>query len=505
MRSRSIKNRDTLALLFCGFSLIIVLMMALASVSLSQLGQSKMRLDDIVHVHNKKAALIGAMQYANRERVISLQHMLITDDFFEKDEAAQTNMAMANRFVRARGQLEAMSPAPGEEALLAELREAASIGAPLNNEVRDLLMEEEEGAWENATRILTEDVLPAQNRIYDIFNELIQLYETGNTQAVESSTDGYMSARWLILTVLKVAVLLGIGIALYVTTLILKNERAMKDHHDTLESLVHDRTQDLQRISTEAVAARREAEEANNAKSTFMANMSHELRTPLNAVLGFSEIMSLEIMGAMPTAYKEYPEHINASAKHLLQMIEQLLDLSRIEAGHLDLKEEDIELSALLVETATVIRSAFSRDEKTLVIAPESVRLGLHIDARHMKQTLINIVSNACKFSDPHDVVTLSVMVEDQNAVIMVRDQGMGIAPEEIPRLFNPYERSEAQTARDKPGTGLGLAISRSLIEAHGGTLTLDSVLGEGTVVAITLPASRITSVEDSVHGLRVA
>ena len=493
---KSFKNKDTIVLLFCGFSLIIVLMVALASVSLSQLKNSQMRLDDIVQIHSEKAALIGDMQYANRERIINLQHMLITDDYFELDEAAQNNMRMANRFVQARGKLEGMASAPGEEALLAALREAARFAAPLNDKVRTMLLDEVENAHAISRMILIREVLPAQNRIYQIFNDLIRLYETDNTEAVNRSAKEYASARSLILSMLKVTFLVGVGIGLYVTILILKNERVLENHRDTLETLVHDRTRDLQRISTEAVAARREAEEANNAKSTFMANMSHELRTPLNAVLGFSEIMDMEIMTAMPPAYKEYPKHINSSAKHLLEMIEQLLDLSRIEAGQLDLQESDIELSGLLDETVTVIRSAFSRDEKTLSITPESALLGLHVDARHLKQVLINIVSNACKFSEPHDPVILSVTVENGNAVIVVRDEGMGIAAEEIPRLFNPYERSEAQTARETEGTGLGLAISRSLVEAHGGTLALDSVLGEGTVVTITLPASRVTMIE---------
>ena len=505
MFSNSIKGRNTLGLLFCGFSLIIVLMVMLASVSLSQLRQSKERLDNIIHVHNEKSALIGAMQYANRERIINLQHMLITDDFFELDEAAQNNMRMANRFVQARRKLEAMPRAPGEEALLADLRAAAMKGAPLNDTVREMLLNEIEDSQAKARTILIEQVLPAQNRIYEVFDDLIGIYKTANAEAVSSSDHEYMSARSLILTMLKVTFLVGVGVALYVTVLIVRNERALEGHRDKLGSQVAERTRDLQRISTEAITARREAEEANNAKSTFMANMSHELRTPLNAVLGFSEIMQMEIMGAMPKAYKEYPGHINTSAKHLLQMIEQLLDLSRIEAGHLDLQESDIELSPLLEETVTVIRSAFSRDDSTLFIMPESVRLGLHVDARHLKQTLINIVSNACKFSGQNDPVTLSASVSDGEAVIVVRDRGIGIAEEDVARLFNPYERSEAQTARETEGTGLGLAISRSLIEAHGGTLTLDSVLDEGTVVTITLPSARVTRVDESGHGLRVA
>ncbi len=491
-------GKGTLALLLCGFSLIIILMIAITYQSFSQLKLSKSRLDNIVLVHNQKSALIGAMQYANRERVISLQHMLITEDFFELDEAAQNNMSMANRFVQARGRLEAMERAPGEEALLADLRRAASIGAPLNDKVRDLLWNDEDNAHERARAVLIGEFLPAQNQIYDIFERLIDLYEAENSEAVRNSAEGYTSARGLILKMLQATVLLGVATALSVTMLILKNERALKSHRNTLESIVAERTSELRRISTEAVMARRDAEEANNAKSTFMANMSHELRTPLNAVLGFSEIMDLQLMGPMPEVYREYPKHINCSAHHLLQMIQQLLDLSRIEAGHLEIDDREIWLPDLMEETVAVIRSAFSRDDRTLYITADSLALQLNADERLLKQVLINIISNAAKYSDTQEMIELTVSCIDGNGVIEVRDYGMGIAAEELPRLFNPYERSEAQTARAREGTGLGLAISRSLVEAHGGTLTLDSVLNEGTTVTIILPAHRILRVEET-------
>ncbi len=493
-----VANNNTLVLLLGGFSLLIGLMVAITYHSLSQLGQSKARLDAIVTVHNEKAALIGAMQHANRERVISLQHMFVAEDFFEVDAAAMHNIDMASVFLVARSALDAMPRAPGEADLLAMLETVSVEGLPFNDRVRELLWTHEDAAREEARHILAEGALASQNRIYGIFDDLNRLYEAETAAAVEGSAREYDAARLLIVALLKLTVLLSVVAGLFVTVLIIRNQRSLESRSETLETLVQKRTAALQRISSEAVAARREAEDANSAKSTFLANMSHELRTPLNAVLGFSEIMDQEVMGPMPKPYREYPGHINSSARHLLQMIQQLLDMSRIEAGHLDLDEKPVCLDSLLNETAMIVRSAFDRDEQTLRLDPAGSGIALHADQRMLKQTLINILGNAAKYSDVEAPIDIAVALDAGRAVVTVRDRGIGIAPDEIARLFNPYERSEAQTARERQGTGLGLSISRSLIEAHGGTLTLDSVLCEGTTVTIALPAARVLAGHDA-------
>ncbi len=488
-------NRRTVVLLLCGFSLIITLMVAIAHQGLSQLEQSKSRLDNSILVHSEKAALIGQMQQANRERVINLQYMLITDDFFELDEAAQNNMRMANLFIKARRKLEELPNTPGETALLEDLRRFASEAAPMNDYVRDMLWNEEDNAAERGKEALMNKVIPAQNRIFEVFDELVTLYSTANGEAIRNSNQEYDFSRTFIVHMLQLAVFLAIVTGFCVTRFIVLNERALQTHRDELEVEVSHRTRALELTSSEAVMARREAEQANKAKSTFMANMSHELRTPLNAVLGFSEVMDLQVLGPLSKKYREYAQHIHGSAQHLLQLIEQLLDLSRIEAGRLELDEFEVCFSAILDETLMVVRSAFQRETYEIYLTPDSARILVRGDERLLKQTLINIVSNAAKYSSPGDPVELRLCIIDENAVLTIRDEGIGIAPEEIPRLFNPYERSEAQTARAHQGTGLGLAIARSLIEAHGGTLAIQSTLDVGTLVTITLPAERILKV----------
>jgi len=214
-----------------------------------------------------------------------------------------------------------------------------------------------------------------------------------------------------------------------------------------------DITEDYQRAQ-ELEAARFEAVQADLAKSNFLANMSHELRTPLNAIIGFSETMSLEALGTIPPVYGEYANHINSSAQHLLAMIEQLLDLSKIEAGQMELSPDKVPLSALVDEVVRIIASAHDRPREDFSIKTESLDVTLHADPRVMQQTLINVVGNAAKFSDAGSVVTIEGRLEADSIEIKVRDEGIGIAANDIESIFEPYNRSSSQSAQKRKGTG---------------------------------------------------
>lgn len=480
-----IGNRSTIALLLAGFSLLILLMIANTYYAMGQLSAAKARLDTIVGVHNTKLALIDDLERATRERIVTLQNMFIAQDFSYVDAAGVNHTLLANQYYAARDALSVMPRAPGESALLAQLEQIYTDDVEFNDRVRALLWDQNTASRQVARDILSSTLMESQKRFTDTIGALALLYEQENARAVRDSAAQHEAARNLILTMIKLTGFLGLLTALYVTMAIMRNQRS-------LEKQVQERTAELKRISDAAIEAKRDAENANSAKSTFLANMSHELRTPLNAVLGFSEVMQHEIMGPIPEGYRDYPKHINDSAHHLLQMIQQLLDMSRIEAGRLTLDERRVCLRQLLNETAPIVRGAYARPEHLLRIDPESDCISIHADPHMVKQTIINILSNAAKYSDPHQPIDVRVAVVEGDMVLTIQDRGAGIPETEIPRLFNPYERGEARTARDKQGTGLGLAISRSLIEAHDGTLLLESVLGVGTVVTITMPAARI-------------
>jgi signal transduction histidine kinase len=236
------------------------------------------------------------------------------------------------------------------------------------------------------------------------------------------------------------------------------------------------------------------AEMANRAKSEFLANMSHELRTPLNAVLGFSEIIMNKAFG--PEAvdrYADYAGDIQASGKHLLAIIDDILDLSKIEAGHSKLEESEISVAKIVSRTRILLGDRFRRAGLKLTFDLPDPTLQLRIDERKLKQALVNLLSNALKFTPRGGRVTLAaVRGADGDFGFAVRDTGIGIAGQHIETVLSPFGQVESAFSREHHGTGLGLPLARSLIELHGGRLSLVSELNVGTVATLWLPAQRL-------------
>ncbi len=230
------------------------------------------------------------------------------------------------------------------------------------------------------------------------------------------------------------------------------------------------------------------AEEANQTKSKFLANMSHELRTPLNAIIGFSEIMGSGMFGTLGSEkYQEYCHDILTSGHYLLEVINDILDMSKIEAGRMKLDMEPLDLSKTLAESLRVVSGRAS--DKNLVLDSDiEGATSVVADRRAVKQIIVNLLSNAVKFTpDGGKVVVRSRLLND-SIVLMIADTGIGIAPQSLARLGRPFEQVESQLTKTYHGSGLGLAIARSLTNLHGGSMRLRSKLGTGTVVSVTLP-----------------
>ena len=241
----------------------------------------------------------------------------------------------------------------------------------------------------------------------------------------------------------------------------------------------------------EAVEA---AEAANRIKSEFLANTSHELRTPLNAIIGFTEIMALERFGPLANArYKGYAQDVLDSAQHLLTVINDILDVAKIEAGKLDLIESEVDPGEIARQTLRLVEARAAREGVTLAasVGPDLPRI--KADKRKLKQILLNLLSNAVKFTPEGGRVDLCAEVDDQSGFrFAVRDNGIGIAPEDQDTAMAPFGQVDAQLSRRYDGTGLGLPLSSALAGLHGGYLTLDSAPGEGTTVTVFFPPSRV-------------
>lgn len=237
-----------------------------------------------------------------------------------------------------------------------------------------------------------------------------------------------------------------------------------------------------------ATEARAAAEAESRAKSAFLAKMSHELRTPLNAILGFSDAIVSEVFGPVqPTRYRDYAEYIFNSGKHLLEVIGDLLDLSLIEAGKLDIKPQVVGLRELVYEVVGLARPLAARRHNRFDFSLDGDAL-LVIDPTRVRQVLLNVLGNACKFTSD-GLVRLDASMRDGKVVFRVQDTGIGIAPEDMDKLFLEFSRLDGGKAADGQGTGLGLSICRRLCHLMGGEITVESTPGSGSCFTVTLPS----------------
>jgi two-component system cell cycle sensor histidine kinase PleC len=268
-----------------------------------------------------------------------------------------------------------------------------------------------------------------------------------------------------------------------------QNEEALQRAVDRLEESQRELTELAQKYEQEKTRA----EGANRAKSDFLANMSHELRTPLNAIIGFSEMMTSEIYGPMGSPrYGEYAQDILASGQHLLAVINDILDMSKIEAGKMSLHFQAVDLLDVAEDAVRFVRAKAEEAGLRLECDVSSKLPEVRADYRALKQILLNLLSNAVKFTPRGGHVSLTAAVvgdEGQERVrIEVRDTGIGISKEDLARLAKPFEQVETQFAKTQQGTGLGLALVKSLVEMHSGQFTIESEPGHGVAAAFTLP-----------------
>ena len=248
----------------------------------------------------------------------------------------------------------------------------------------------------------------------------------------------------------------------------------------------------LKRAKKDSDEARHRAESASLAKSQFLANMSHELRTPMNAILGFSEIISSKALGAAVDKYAEYAALIHNSGQQLLGLINDILDLAKLEAGHMELREEPVDLPSLALDAARSMSPRATAAQLALEThMPVNLPL-LRADERALQQILMNLLSNAIKFTPPGGRVTIFAELAGSGLMFGVEDTGVGIAEDDLERVFESFGQGRHDITTYEKGTGLGLPIVKGLAEAHGGHVALLSRKDEGTRVTVYLPGERL-------------
>ncbi|MEQ8964413.1 MAG: PAS-domain containing protein [Azospirillaceae bacterium] len=258
--------------------------------------------------------------------------------------------------------------------------------------------------------------------------------------------------------------------------------------------IMHVEISDLRRAEAEARAAKEAADKANRAKSDFLANMSHELRTPLNAVMGFSEIIRDQTLGPVGVRqYAEYAADIHDSGSHLLELVNTILDLSKIEAGRFELLEQTVDVTAEIATALRLMELRAAKAELRLVDRTPAGLPGLTADRRAVRQMLLNLLSNAVRFTPAGGTVTLAAEAGPDGLAIRVADTGIGIAPHDLAQVMLPFGQVVEAQRGERTGTGLGLPLVKALIERHGGIFAIDTAPNEGTTVSLTFPPERIT------------
>ncbi len=309
--------------------------------------------------------------------------------------------------------------------------------------------------------------------------------------AILASIRGTVHLPWLwmddfekLLVIDADAVILNaLGLVLVVTALMREKENAEKAN-----AALRHQTERLSNLNTQLEHETRAANSANRAKSEFLSNMSHELRTPLNAVIGFSEMISLKVPGEDVEKYVDYGRDIEVSARHLLGIIEDVLDMSRVEISRLDLQKTNVPIRDEIGSVVGMIVQITRLKKLSVRVVIDDSISEIFADKLRLNQVLLNLLMNAAKYSNQRGEIEVHVTQSDNWFETSIKDNGVGIKEEDIPRVFDPFFFSGAANNRSYGGVGLGLSITKRLVELHGGEISLQSKVGEGTTVMFRLP-----------------
>jgi signal transduction histidine kinase len=318
----------------------------------------------------------------------------------------------------------------------------------------------------------------------------------GKSGAVEGVFELYSDATARVAAVtnqvkrLSIGLVLTFGLLYGVLFIIVRRaDKIIKRQYSDLHNEVGERLTAEQKLRL----ALQDAEYANKTKSEFLAHMSHELRTPLNSIIGFAETMGREIFGKLGNPkYREYANDIHRSGSHLLELINEVLDVSKVEAGAMEMNEDDVDLAAMMKECAALMKDGAKKVGIELRVSIPKNLPEFRGNSRRLKQIFLNLLANAIKFTPAGGRITLDARIEEGDGLkIAVADTGIGIQPDDLSRILLPFEQVEGHLRRTTQGTGLGLALSKSLTELHGGELSLESEPGVGTTVTLRFPPER--------------
>lgn len=471
--------------LFVGFSAMLSIM---ALLTLSGLwwgmGSVQTRLETIVTTNIEKIRLAVTMHLAARERTLILQRMFILSDPFERDEEFQQFNHHGAIFAQARLKLVNAGLSAEEKRVLDQQGKLSNVAVPIQLEIADLLYDDQN---DHARQLLINKAIPLQDQVLSALAQLHTLQEKAAQEAIRTAESDYGQARVLIWVLSGVAGFLGFIVALIVFKKVGQTSKNQRQHLREIKKI----NIALSNTATQLTIAKEQAERANQGKALFLANMGHELRTPLNAIIGYSELLSEQLEAKKLTSCINDCAKILLSGKHLLSLINGILDVSKIEAGQVEIFLELFEVKPLLIEAMETIKPLAKKNNNRLSLDVDDDFGQMYADMVKTRQILLNLLSNACKFTQDGEVRLEARQGYDngqQWCIFQVSDSGVGISPTQMEHIYEPFTQADGSTTRRFGGAGLGLTITKHFCELMGGKINLQSTLGTGTVAVVRIP-----------------
>jgi signal transduction histidine kinase len=479
------------AKLLAAFLAIVVLLITVGAVGLQTLNTVNRRAENLVQLQRKIAAY-RQLQHDTTSQLYSVSSAVLVPN----ERTLEATLRQLNQFGYDLDRLQFV--AKDEVELLGRVRADYDQFIKVVTQVVDLIRA---GKVAQGREVQLAQAGPLADRLERLTNELVNKAEAEMVASIDAAHEAYLTSRWEVIGFAVGAIALALALGYAISWSLIEPVRRMDERLKQIASgdfagRVEIPNQDelgalagnLNRMSEELGRLYAQLETTSRHKSEFLANMSHELRTPLNAIIGFSEVLLERMFGELNPKQDEYLQDIMTSGRHLLSLINDILDLSKIEAGRMELELTKFDLPAAMENALTLVRG---RAEAHAIALTRDVdrRLGEFVaDERKLKQVLVNLLSNAVKFTPEGGRVEVRAAPADGAVEISVSDTGVGIAPEDQEAIFEEFRQAGRDYTRKREGTGLGLALARKFVELHGGRIWVKSEVGKGSTFTFTLP-----------------
>jgi signal transduction histidine kinase/DNA-binding response OmpR family regulator len=487
--------------LLAAFLAIVVLLIMVGAVGLQALSAVNYRTEELVTLHRKIAAY-RQLQHDTTGQLYNVASALVVPD----ERTLEATLRQLNQFGYDLDRLQFV--AKDEVALLGRVQEDYDRFIRVVSEVIQLIRG---GRVAEGRELQITQATPLADRLERLTNELVNKAEAEMVARVEASQDAYGTARWMVIGIavgsMCLALALGYAISWSVIGPVQRMDAQLRqiasgDFSQRVEVLNRDELGalgvNLNRMNEELGRLYHQLEAASRHKSEFLASMSHELRTPLNAIIGFSEVLLERLFGDLNAKQEEYLRDILDSGRHLLSLINDILDLSKVEAGRMELELGSFSLPEALESGLTMVRERASRHAIALNLEVDPTIDVIEADERKIKQAVFNLLSNAVKFTPDGGQVGMKAGFAEGEVRITVWDTGIGIAAEDQERIFEEFQQVGEMYAEKREGTGLGLALTKKFVELHGGRLWVESEVGHGSRFTFTLPVRKAPQAEEA-------